>query len=188
MSDIENEFKEFPNFDPTQDLTKAGQRRTKRGSGHKPLLESEIKDIQKKARSAREAARLLGVAYNTYKKYARQYGLFEKLKNPSGVGIRKGSISRSMYAPLDDILAGKYPKYPIWKLKKRLLLSGYMEEKCSCCGFDERRLTDNRVPLLLDFIDGNRTNHIYENLQMLCFNCYFLQVGNYTGRRKEYSY
>ena len=27
-----------------------------------------------------EAARLLGVSYNTYKKYARKYGIFEDLK------------------------------------------------------------------------------------------------------------
>jgi hypothetical protein len=188
MKENEDEFKEFPNFDPTQDLTKAPQRRTKTGTGYRPIMESEIKDIQKKARSAREASRLLGVSYNTYKKYAKQYGLFEKLKNPSGVGIRKGSMARSMYAPLDDILAGKYPTYPIWKLKKRLLLSGYMEEKCSCCQFEEKRLTDDRAPLLLDFLNGDRTDHSYDNLRMLCFNCYFLQVGNFSGRRKEYSY
>ena len=41
--------------------------------GARPLLESEIKGIQKKARSAAEAAKLLGVSYNTYKKYAKQY-------------------------------------------------------------------------------------------------------------------
>lgn len=59
----------FPNFDPTQDLSQAGkQRRMKRGLGSKPLLESEIKEVQTKARSAMEAARLLGVSYNTYKK------------------------------------------------------------------------------------------------------------------------
>ena len=81
----------FPNFDPTQDLSLAGSnRRMKRGLGAKPLLESEIKDVQKKARSAMEAARLLGVSYNTYKKYARKYGIFEDLKNPDGNGIRKG--------------------------------------------------------------------------------------------------
>ena len=63
----------FPNFDPTADLSLArGNRRMKRGLGAKPLLESEIKDVQEKARSAMEAARLLGVSYNTYKKYARK--------------------------------------------------------------------------------------------------------------------
>ena len=53
----------FPNFDPTKDLSLAGKnRRMKRGLGSKPLMESEIKEVQTKARSAMEAARLLGVS------------------------------------------------------------------------------------------------------------------------------
>ena len=43
----EKEFKEFSNFDPTQNLSLAPQRRTKRGLGARPLLESEIRGIQK---------------------------------------------------------------------------------------------------------------------------------------------
>ena len=86
------EDKVFPNFDPTNDLTQAGkQRRMKRGLGAKPLLESEIKDAQSKARSAMEAARLLGVSYNTYKKYEK-YGIFEDLKNPDGTELKKDII------------------------------------------------------------------------------------------------
>ena len=184
----EKEYREFSNFDPTKDLSLAPQRRTKRGLGARPLLESEIKGIQKKARSAAEAAKLLGVSYNTYKKYAKQYGIFEDLKNPFGLGIRKGTNTHSGFHPLDDILAGKYPNYPIWKLKRRLLLNSYMEEKCSNCGFCERRVTDHRVPLVLDFLDGNRKNFIYDNLRMLCFNCSYLINGNLTGPKKEYEY
>ncbi len=119
----QEEVKGFPNFDPTKDLSLAPQRRTKRGLGARPLLESEIRNIQKKARSAAEAARLLGVSYNTYKKYAREYKLFEELKNPSGIGIRRNNTSSGGFHSLDDILAGKYPNYPIWKLKKRILLN-----------------------------------------------------------------
>jgi len=184
----EKEFKEFSNFDPTQNLSLAPQRRTKRGLGARPLLESEIKGIQKKARSAAEAAKMLGVSYNTYKKYAKEYKIFEDLKNPSGIGIRKGVQNVSGFHALDDILAGKYPNYPIWKLKKRLLLNGYMEEKCCNCGFNERRLTDHRVPLVLDFIDENKKNHSYDNLRMFCFNCSFLIRGNLTGPKKLYEY
>ena len=179
----------FPNFDPTQDLSQAGkQRRMKRGLGSKPLMQSEILEVQKKARSAMEAARLLGVSYNTYKKYARKYGIFEDLKNPDGTGIRKGyNIKRGKYS-LDDILKGMFPDYPVWKLKKRLLNNGYMLEKCNSCGFEERRVTDFRVPLVLDFLDGDRKNHKHENLRMLCFNCSFLINGNLTGPKKEYEY
>lgn len=189
MENINNEITGFPNFDPTKDLSLAGnQRRMKRGLGAIPLLETEIKEVQKKARSAMEAARLLGVSYNTYKKYARRYGIFEDLKNPDGIGIRKGyNIKRGKYS-LEDLIKGKYPEYPVWKLKQRLLLNGYMLEKCNNCGFEERRITDHKVPLVLDFIDDDRKNHLYDNLRMLCFNCSYLIRGNLTGPRKNYSY
>ena len=39
----------------------------------------------------------------------------------------KDTISKEEIS-LDDIIAGKYPDYPIWKLKSRLLLNGYMLE------------------------------------------------------------
>jgi len=96
----EKEYREFSNFDPTKNLSLAPQRRTKRGLGARPLLESEIKGIQKKARSAAEAAKLLGVSYNTYKKYAKQYGIFEDLKNPFGLGIRKGTNTHSGFSSI----------------------------------------------------------------------------------------
>ena len=174
-------------FDPTMDLSLADNpRRMKRGLGAKPLLESEIKEVQSKARSAMEAARMLGVSYNTYKKYAKRYGIFEDLKNPTGLGIRKGyNVKRGKYS-LEDLLKGKYPEYPVFKLKSRIILNGYMTEKCNMCGFDERRITDHKVPLVLDFLDGNRKNHVYENLRFLCLNCYFLNIGNLMGPRKDY--
>jgi len=188
MEDVTNEEQMFPHFDPTNDLSQANKQRTKRGLGAKPLMESEIREVQQKARSAMEAARMLGVSYNTYKKYAKEYGIFEDLKNPHGIGIRKGTNPGTLAHSLDDILAGKYPNYPVWKLKKRLLNNGYLMEKCNNCGFEERRVTDFRVPLVLDFLDGNKTNHKYDNLRMLCFNCSFLINGNLTGPKAEYEY
>lgn len=187
--DTVEDGKMLPNFDPTKDLFQAGSRQRKRGLGAKPLTKTEIEKAQKKARSAMEAARVLGVAYKTYKKYAKMYGIFENLKNQAGIGISKGfnSKSGSSYS-IEDILDGKYPDYPVWKIKKRLLNHGYMEEKCDNCGFCEKRITDGKVPLVLDFLDGDRKNHKFENLRCLCLNCSFLINGNLTGPRKEYSY
>ena len=183
----ENDKIEQP-FDPTEDLSLAPTNRRKRGMGAQPILEHEILEVQQKARSAMEAARLIGVSYNTYKKYAKKYGIFENLKNPDGKGIRKGyNIKKGKYS-LEDLLEGKYPDYPVYKLKGRILLNGYMLEKCNHCGFEERRITDHKVPLVLDFIDGNRKNHKYDNLQMICFNCFYLTVGNITGPRKDFQY
>ena len=34
------------------------------------------------------------------------------------------------------------------------------------------------MPLLLTFKDGNKKNYLLDNLTMLCYNCYFLQVGD----------
>lgn len=180
----------FPNLENDNENPKPAPTvfKRKRGLGAKPLLESEILEAQSRARSAMEAARLLGVAYSTYKKYAKLYGIFENLKNQRGIGITKGTFSNSGGYPLDDILEGKHPQYPIWKLKRRLINNGYVEEKCSNCGFEERRITDFRVPLILDHIDGDRTNHKYDNLRMLCLNCRFLIVGNLTGPTKEWNW
>jgi hypothetical protein len=45
------------------------------------------------------------------------------------------------------------------------------------CGFSERRVTDYKVPLLMNFKDGSKCNYLLDNLELLCYNCYFLYVG-----------
>lgn len=160
----------------------------KRGAGAVPLLGSDIKRAQERARSASEAARILDVSYNTYVKYAKMYGLHEGFKNQEGVGISKGFAFSGGGAKLDDILNGKHPNYPPNRLRNRLISAGYMEEQCMCCGFSEKRITDSRVPLQLNFKDGDTHNHAFENLELLCYNCFFLQVGNLIGKRKDFLY
>jgi hypothetical protein len=181
-------YKDHPEFDPTYDISLAPKQRRTKGMGAKPLLEWEIKDAQKKARSAMEAARIMGVSFNTYKKYAKLYGIFEDLKNPYGIGIKRINPKTGKEYHLDDILDGMYPNYPIWKLKSRLIQHGYIKEECSCCGFSEKRITDHKVPLILEFLDGNRKHHSYDNMRLICFNCYFLVVGNITGKKTNVYY
>lgn len=169
----------------------------KKGEGRQPLnlLESSIRYAMENTRSNNEAARFLNVSFPTYKKYALLYidsesnkTLYELHKNQSGKGISKANSGANHGRKLEDILAGKHPDYPIHNLKRRLIRSGMIEEKCECCGFEERRVTDYTIPLLLDHIDGNRKNHLRDNLRLLCFNCYYLQVGNFTGKRAECTY
>lgn len=158
----------------------------KRGKGARPLLAAEIRDAQDRARSAAEAARILEVSYTTYKKYAKMYGLFGRAKNQAGRGIRKGfSMVHGKYS-LNEIFEGKHPNYPRWKLMGRLIRNGVKEEKCECCGFDEKRITDHKAPLKMSYKDGDNGNLAYENLEILCLNCYFLQVGNLHGKKIVY--
>lgn len=168
---MENENEEgfFPNLE---------KRRTpKRGLGARPLLESEIKEAQSKSRSAFEAARLLEVSYNTYKKYAKLYGIFEDLKNPYGIGIEKAKAIKNKKYHIDDIIDGKHLHYPLHKFKNKLFDSGYVPKICSSCGFSEERITDGKMPLLIDFLDGNLNNRKLDNIRALCYNCFFLLVG-----------
>jgi hypothetical protein len=161
----------FPNIEPNS-------RTTKRGLGAKPLLESQIKAAQEKSRSAFEAARTLGVSYNTYKKYAKLYGLFENLKNPYGIGIEKAKKIKNKKYHIDDLIAGKHIRYPLHKFKNKLFDSGYVPKVCGSCGFGEERITDGKMPLLIDFLDGNLNNRKLENIRPLCYNCFFLLVGD----------
>ena len=170
----------------------------KPGDGRPPmnLTETEIRYAMENTRSCAEAARFLKVSYESFRKYASLYidsasgkSLFELHKNAYGKGIRKQPKQRLHgHYGLMDILEGKYPNYNRYKLKERLLRSGLFEEKCDCCGFDERRVLDYTVPLLLDWIDGDPTNHRQENLRFLCYNCYYLNVGNLLGGRMKNSY
>jgi len=142
-----------------------------------PLLEEDIAEANAKTKSCAQAADYLDVAYNTYKKYAKQYGLFEEQKNQAGKGIRNGyNLHNGKYA-LDDILDGEYPKYDSLKLKKRLIKNGYKEEKCEICGFDEERITDGKVPLYLNYKNGDQNDHRSENIELICWNCAGLVAG-----------
>ena len=169
---MENEEVEgfFPNIEPNS-------RTTKRGLGARPLMESQIKAAQEKSRSAFEAARTLGVSYNTYKKYAKMYGVFDDLKNPYGIGIEKAKGIKNKKYHIDDIIDGKHLHYPLHKFKNKLFASGYIPKICSSCGFSEERITDSKMPLLIDFLDGNLNNRKLDNIRALCYNCFFLLIG-----------
>lgn len=144
---------------------------------NKILLRNEIEEAQRHTSSNMAAARWLKVSYDTYRKYAKLYGLFDGHLNPTGVGVEKGFAKRPTSIPLREILAGKHPKYSLAKLKNRLIARNKIEEQCNLCGFNERRITDNRVPLMLTFIDGNHSNFTLSNLELRCYNCMFLTTG-----------
>ena len=157
------------------------------------ISETEIRYAMENTKSNSEAARFLNVSFTTYKKYARQFidsktdkNLWELHKNQAGKGIRK-DIVQATAGPysIDKLLQGEFPNYPVWKLRNRILALGILPEKCNSCGYEERRITDDTTPLLLDFKDGDSTNHRIENLQLLCLNCYYMQSGNPYNKDKE---
>jgi hypothetical protein len=152
----------------------------------KPLAKSDIERAMAMTKSNRAGARYLHVSYIHYKKYAKNYTdengitLFDKHKNQSGKGIAKFLTNKGKEPALKDIIEGRVPidSYTPEKLKNRLIQESYLQECCSKCQFAERRVVDYKVPLVLNFKDGNKKNWTLENLELLCYNHYFLYVGN----------
>jgi hypothetical protein len=67
-----------------------------------------------------------------------------------------------------------------------MIEGGYLKEECYKCGFHERRVLDYKMPLLMNFKNGNKQNYTLENVEMLCYNCYYLSVGElFTGKQIE---
>lgn len=145
-----------------------------------------------KTQSNRAAARYLSVSFVHYKKWAKLYKdeatgltLWEKHKNQSGVGIPK-YLSRSSEPALLDIIEGRATpgSFTPEKIKTRLIAEGYLAEECYTCKMTERRVLDYKMPVLLHFKDGDKQNYKIENLELLCYNCYFLTVGDvFTDRQ-----
>jgi 5-methylcytosine-specific restriction endonuclease McrA len=53
-----------------------------------------------------------------------------------------------------------------------------LRDECYVCGCNERRVTDYKTPTLLNFKDGSKSNYVLDNLEILCYNCYFLYVAD----------
>jgi len=144
-----------------------------------------IERAMRETLSNKAAAKFLGVSFKTYKKYANMYRneegktLFEVHKNQAAKGIPKFGKRRHDKASIIDIMEERVPKtfVSIKILKTQMIEHCILPEQCSRCGFKEKRLIDYKVPLILNFKDGNKKNWRLENVEFLCYNCYFLCVG-----------
>ena len=139
----------------------------------KPIPKSRIEWAIRSTLSIRAAAIYLGVSYNTFKKYAKMYELFEQNKNQSGKGITMTG-NTGWGVKVQDLFDGKHPNYPHWKLQERVVRDGYLKQECSNCGFDDYRPKDMRGPYIISFLDGDSQNHALDNLVLLCYNCFFI--------------
>jgi hypothetical protein len=154
----------------------------------KPLSKEDILRAMNVTQSNRAAARYLHVSYIHYKKWAKNYdateegypNLFEQHKNQSGKGIPKFLRANGPEPALLDIIEGRVDasSFNPDKLKYRLITEGYLAEECAVCRFHERRVNDYKIPLLLNFKDNIKKNWNKDNIELLCYNHYFLQVGD----------
>ena len=152
----------------------------------KPLSKEQITAAMSQTLSNRAAARYLNVSYIHYKRWAKLYesdthdNLFEQHKNQCGKGIPKFLRSKGKEPALIDIIEGRVDasSFSPDKIKYRLITEGHLLEECAACKFNERRVNDYKIPLLLNFKDNNKKNYRKENIELLCYNHYFLTVGD----------
>tara|TARA_B110000503_G_scaffold61049_1_gene96945 strand:- start:1327 stop:1959 length:633 start_codon:yes stop_codon:yes gene_type:complete len=163
------------------------------GKGRKarPISKEEIIRAMKMTKSNAAAARYLRCSPQHYRKFAKVFVdeetgkvLFELHKNQQGKGIRKHFGGKE--PNLDELISGEtyVDSYDINKYKSRLVQEGIIKEECCRCGHKEQRVSDYKAPLLIAFKDYNKKNWKLDNLELLCYNCYFLYVGDVFDKKQ----
>ena len=76
-------------------------------------------------------------------------------------------------------VTGMRGNYQISMHIKTYLLKKY-NYKCAKCGWNEKNIYTNKIPLEIDHVDGNYLNNSEENLIVLCPNCHSL-TSTYKG-------
>lgn len=151
------------------------------------LTKDDILRGMKHTKSIKALARYLKVSYAYLKPHMKLHKdeetgktLYEIHKNQQGKGIKK-FLKNGYKSPNVKLIFKEgigYESFTPEKIKIHGIKEGYLYEKCYRCGFEERRVIDFKVPLLMNFLDGNRQNYLLENIELLCYNCYFLTIGN----------
>jgi 5-methylcytosine-specific restriction endonuclease McrA len=170
-STINQTIKFFAEYIEIKYLRRQNQFTKKKGYPAYNFTSAQIEFANTNTPSCGRAAEFLGVSYTTYRKYARNLGMFEEHKKKSGKGIRRWTAKPLV--PIQDIFNGKHPNYDKMRLKQRLIREMIIPVKCEICGYDKHREEDKKIALMLDYIDGNDKNLSRENLRFLCYNCTF---------------
>jgi hypothetical protein len=153
----------------------------------KELFKEDILRAIRHTKSNRAAARYLGCSYQHYKPYAKLFNdeetgqnLFDLHKNQCGRGIPKFLPNRRREPNVKLIFEEGvgYESFTTTKIKTRGIAEGFLRDECYICGCNERRVTDYKTPTLLNFKDNSKSNYILDNLEILCYNCYFLYVAD----------
>lgn len=122
------------------------------------------------------AASIFKINFNSFKKRALELNCY--YPNQRGLGITKKSGHK---IPIEEIIFNnKHPEYQTFKLKNRLISEGYKKNECEVCGL-KNKWQNKPLDMELDHIDGDRTNHLLDNLRMLCPNCH-AQTETYRGK------
>lgn len=123
--------------------------------------------------------------YHNKKRKIKRYCLYclKPVKNKycnnvcASLYIRDEKIKKWLNGEIEGKSAGGHALFV-----KQYLLEKY-DNKCSRCGWSEKNIYTNTIPLEVEHIDGNAYNNIPENVTLLCPNCQAL-TSTYRGANK----
>ena len=138
-----------------------------------------FKQICKESNTMAEAAMKLNLHYNTFIRIAKKLNCYKPNQGA------KGCSKKHKITALDSLLlaiSGNYPTYQTNKLRLSILKYNIKPHKCEICGLE---IWNNQtIPLELHHKDGNRYNHLLENLILICPNCH-AQTKTYRGKNSQ---
>lgn len=151
------------------------------------LQEKDFTELVKQYSSIMAISKALNMSKNIFIKYAKiyaysssetYYDYFQRMKKwrPKTSSVYNKDTRQKVM----DIIANKRKNtFPIGDLMYMLFRYELKKECCENCGCGERRTHDGRKPLVLTFVRKNNIkNYSLDNLQILCYNCYFMTVGD----------
>ena len=121
------------------------------------------------------------------KNHGSNYKTLKNRLDADGIDSKKfsGNFGHGLlkpFIPLEQVLTDN-SNYNRGLLKKRLLKSGMLENKCSKCG-QEPFWNGEKLVMVLDHINGVNNDHRWENLRLLCPNCNS-QTSTFCGRNSR---
>jgi hypothetical protein len=162
----------------------------------KDLTKEQVLMAMRSTKSNRAAAKFMNCSYCHYKRWAKLYhefeggrSLFEVHLNQRGLGIPKFMSGnhvnyKSKWSILDIIEGRISPKhFKPEDIKKMMIDGNILKEECSICGFQERRMSDYKIPLILNFKDNDTNHYNLGNIRFLCYNCYFLNINDIFNKK-----
>lgn len=164
----------------------------------------QMMEAMSKTTSIKSLAKHMGVSYDTAKSYLKYY----KHEGKTLYELHRGDSAHSGYKvpeeykkelsrrgkkkfldsiPLNDIFEGRVPHHtlPFLELKRRLFEENEFPQRCMRCGYDEKRPDDMKTPLMVSFKNGDKSCWLKKNLEILCYNCYYITIGDVFSTSDE---
>lgn len=121
-----------------------------------------------------------GGAYATVKSRIRSLDLDTSHFTGQGWNVHGAATRGRVRRPLDTLLVEHAPAYPSSRLKRRLIDSDLILERCAICGLAPW-WHGQRLVLRLDHINGVHDDNRLQNLRLVCPNC-DSQLPTFAGR------